>query len=46
MYQGDTNQNEKGVFNFKRIFQEGKYQLYSLAHNLAIIDEGTTVSYV
>ena len=46
MYQGDINKNDKGVFNFKRIFEEGKYQRYSLAHNLAIIDEGTTVSYV
>ena len=46
MFQGDINQNDKGVFNFKRIFQEVKYQRYVLAYNLAKSDEGTKVSYV
>ena len=37
--------NIKGIFNNKRIIQDEIHIRYSLAHNLVIIAEGTTVSY-
>ena len=36
MHQGNINQNDKGVFNYKRIFQEGKYKRYYLAYKISI----------
>ena len=30
----------------KRLFHDGKYQTFSLGHNLIKIAEGTTISYV
>ena len=39
-------ESEFGIFNNKRIFNDGKYPMFSLGHNLVKIAEGTTVSYV
>ena len=39
-------ESEFGTFNKKRKFSDGKYEMFSLAHNLVKIAEGTTVSYV
>ena len=41
-----TEESEFGKFNNKRLFNDGKYPMFSLGHNLIKIDEGTTVSYV
>ena len=41
-----TGISEFGKFNNKRLFNDGKYPMFSLGHNLVKIDEGTTVSYV
>ena len=51
MKPGDTStgiigESEFGKFNNKRIFNDGKYPMFSLGHNLVKINEGTTVSYV
>ena len=51
MKPGDISVNIKeksefGKFNNKRIFNDGKYSMFSLGHNLVRISEGTTVSYV
>ena len=35
-----------GIFNNKRIFNDGKYDIFSLGHNLVKIIKGNTVSYV
>lgn len=35
-----------GKFNDKKIFNDGKYNIYSLGHNLKKIAEGTTISFV
>jgi hypothetical protein len=43
---GITGISEFGKFNNKRLFNDGKYPMFSLGHNLVKIDEGTTVSYV
>ena len=43
---GITGESEFGKFNNKRLFNDGKYPMFSLGHNLIKIDEGTTVSYV
>ena len=47
MLQGNINKKFIGVFNNKRNYSdnEKRFSRYSLAHNLAIIAEGTTVSY-
>ena len=41
-----TEESEFGKFNNKRLFNDGKYSMFSLGHNLVKISEGTTVSYV
>jgi len=41
-----TEESEFGKFNNKRLFNDGKYPMFSLGYNLIKIDEGTTVSYV
>ena len=41
-----TEGSEFGKFNNKRLFNDGKYPMFSLGHNLVKISEGTTVSYV
>ena len=51
MIPGDITQeleknSQFGKFNKKRIFNDGKYEIFSLGHNLNKIDEGTTISYV
>ena len=43
---GITGESEFGKFNNKRTFNDGKYPMFSLGHNLVKISEGTTVSYV
>ena len=43
---GITGESEFGKFNNKRLFNNGKYPMFSNGHNLVKIDEGTTVSYV
>jgi hypothetical protein len=43
---GITGESEFGKFNNKRLFNDGKYPMFSLGHNLVKIDEGTTVSFV
>ena len=39
-------ESEFGIFNNKRLFNDGKYPMFSLGHNLVKIAEGTTVSFV
>ena len=51
MVPGDINKiisedTKFGKFTNKRIFNDGKYQMFSLAHNLIRISEGTTISYI
>ena len=41
-----AEKSEFGIFNNKRLFNDGKYPMFSLGHNLIKIAEGTTVSYV
>ena len=41
-----TGESEFGKFNNKRKFNDGKFPMFSLGHNLVKIAEGTTVSYV
>ena len=43
---GIGDENEFGKFNNKRLFNDGKYPMFSLAHNLIKINEGNTISYV
>ena len=43
---GISGESEFGKFNNKRLFNDGKYPMFSNGHNLVKIDEGTTVSYV
>ena len=43
---GISDNSEFGKFNNKRKFNDGKYPMFSLAHNLIKINEGTTISYV
>ena len=43
---GISGESEFGKFNNKRLFNDGKYPMFSLGHNLVKIDEGTTVSFV
>ena len=45
MSQGDIDINQCGIFNNKRRFNNGKYERYSLGHNLLKIYEGYTVSF-
>ena len=50
MIPGDINiglekDSDKGKFNHKRLFNDGKYPMFSLGHNLVRIAEGTTVSF-
>jgi hypothetical protein len=40
-----TEKSEFGKFNKQRVFNDGKYPMFSLGHNLIKIAEGTTVSY-
>ena len=51
MKPGDISSNipegsEFGKFNNKKYFNDGKYFMFSLGHNLVKIAEGTTISYV
>ena len=51
MYPGDISKgsekgSKNGIFINKRRFSDGKNEIFSLAHNLIRIAEGTTVSYV
>ena len=39
-------ESEFGIFNNKRLFNDRREEMFSLAHNLVKIAEGTTVSYV
>lgn len=45
MNQGDIEISQEGIFNNKRRFNNGKYERYSLGHNLLRIYEGYTDSY-
>ena len=38
--------SEFGIFNNKRVFNDGKYPMFSLGHNLVKIAARTTVSFV
>ena len=40
-----TEKSEFGKFNKQKVFNDGKYPMFSLGHNLIKIAEGTTVSY-
>ena len=43
---GIIGESEFGKFIKNKIFNDGKYQMFSLAYNLVKISEGTTVSFV
>ena len=45
MNPGNIRTTKTGIFNDKRLFEEGKIKRYSLGHNLKKIFEGTTVSF-